>query len=366
MINLNKTAMFVGPKASMTINEAGGLAYKLSAKEALAQLASTGCLSQTFYANEVDQLKTVLELASSSDVDDEYLAKLALYAREKGFMKDMPAILCAVLASRKSPWLEKTFPTVIDNGKMLRNFVMAVRSGVTGRKSFGSSVRRLIRNWFDARTEQQIFNNSIGNDPSMADVIKMVHPEPKTPQREAMYGYLIGKTYEESMLPEAVVEYIHLVEKAKSALLKKQQEEALRKQQEEALRKQREEELRKQKEEERQKQLELRKLQRKLRKKQQKALRKRQELLNKKLSEGLLEYLARKCGDESKLPKAIVEYVHLLKKEKDEIVIEDIKEISDALSSVEKALEKKASEKKAKEGNNTEEIHIEDILEDLF
>lgn len=211
MRNLNEIANFVDPNASMTINEAGGLAYKLSAKEALAQLAATGCLSQTFYANEVDQLKSILELTSDSGVDDEFLAKLALYARVKGFMKDMPAVLCAILASRKSPLLDKVFPVVIDNGKMLRNFVMAVRSGVTGRKSFGSSVRRLIRNWFDARTEQQFFNSSIGNNPSMADVVKMVHPTPKTPQREAMFGYLIGKPYDESQLPQAVVEYIHLL-----------------------------------------------------------------------------------------------------------------------------------------------------------
>ena len=211
MRNLNEIAEFFESDASMTLNEAGGLAYKLSAKEALAQLAATGCLSQTFYANEVNQLKTILELTSDSGVDDEFLAKLALYARVKGFMKDMPAVLCAILASRKSPLLDKVFPVVIDNGKMLRNFVMAVRSGVTGRKSFGSSVRRLIRNWFNARTEQQLFNTSIGNNPSMADVIKMVHPEPTTPQREAMYGYLIGKPYDESKLPQAVVEYIHLL-----------------------------------------------------------------------------------------------------------------------------------------------------------
>ena len=211
MRNLNEIAKFVEPDASMTLNEAGGLAYKLSAKEALAQMAATGCLSQTFYATDVDQIKSILALASDDSVDDEFLAKLSLYARVKGFMKDMPAILCAILASKKSPALEKIFPFVIDNGKMLRNFVMAVRSGVTGRKSFGSVVRRLIRNWFDARTEQQLFNSSIGTDPSMADVIKMVHPQPKTPQREAMYGYLIGKPYDESQLPKAVVEYIHLL-----------------------------------------------------------------------------------------------------------------------------------------------------------
>jgi 60 kDa SS-A/Ro ribonucleoprotein len=35
------------PKAD-TINEAGGTAYKLSPKQALAQYAATGCFSHTF------------------------------------------------------------------------------------------------------------------------------------------------------------------------------------------------------------------------------------------------------------------------------------------------------------------------------
>ena len=33
--------------------------------------------------------------------------------------------------------MKAVFPRVIDNGKMLRNFVQVVRSGTVGRKSFG-------------------------------------------------------------------------------------------------------------------------------------------------------------------------------------------------------------------------------------
>ena len=45
-----------------TINEAGGTAYKLSPKAALAQYAATGCFSHTFYADAAEQLEKVLEL----------------------------------------------------------------------------------------------------------------------------------------------------------------------------------------------------------------------------------------------------------------------------------------------------------------
>ncbi len=45
----------LAPKAQHR-NEAGGLAYQLSERHALAQFAATGCLSHTFYATAEDQL----------------------------------------------------------------------------------------------------------------------------------------------------------------------------------------------------------------------------------------------------------------------------------------------------------------------
>ena len=73
-----------------TVNEAGGTAYKLSDKAALAQYAMTGCFSGTFYTSDTDQLKKTLELANKAD--PKFVAKLAVYARQKGLVHDMPAV----------------------------------------------------------------------------------------------------------------------------------------------------------------------------------------------------------------------------------------------------------------------------------
>ena len=81
-----------------TINEAGGRAYSRTDRGTLAQYAATGCLNSTFYSRDEDQLKIVLDL--SKKVDSEFLAKLAIYTREQGYMKDMPALLVSVLFSR--------------------------------------------------------------------------------------------------------------------------------------------------------------------------------------------------------------------------------------------------------------------------
>jgi 60 kDa SS-A/Ro ribonucleoprotein len=173
-----------------TINLAGGVAYSFTDKHALAQYASTGCLGTTYYASAEEQLDVVLKLCEK--VDTAFIAKCAIHARQRGYMKDIPALLCAVLAQRDVKLLEKIFPRVINNGKMLRNFSRIVRSGVVGRKSFGHAVKRMMRGWFTSRTPERIFTDSVGADPSLADVIKMVRPVPRTDEERALYGYLIG------------------------------------------------------------------------------------------------------------------------------------------------------------------------------
>ncbi len=71
-------------------------------------------------------------------VSPEFVAKTAIYSRERGYMKDMPALLMAALSVAEPKLCAATFPRVIDDAKMLRNFVQMMRSGVTGRKSLGT------------------------------------------------------------------------------------------------------------------------------------------------------------------------------------------------------------------------------------
>ena len=182
-----------------THNEAGGIAYTLTPKQQLAQLAATGCLNNTFYADAQSQLDQVLKLAES--LDAEFIAKTAVYARQKGFMKDMPALLLAVLAQKDVNMLARVFDQVVDNGKMLRNFAQIIRSGAVGRKSFGNRPKKLMQTWLLTATEKQLLNAAIGNAPSLADVVKMVHPKPREAWRAAWFAWLIGKPYDREALP---------------------------------------------------------------------------------------------------------------------------------------------------------------------
>src|SRR5262245_45083587 len=95
------------PRAD-TRNEAGGQAYQLPPKAALAHLAATSCFNGVYYAEADDQLSTLLTLAAHVD-DALYLAKLAVYSRERAFMKDMPATLVLLLAKRDGALFQRAF-----------------------------------------------------------------------------------------------------------------------------------------------------------------------------------------------------------------------------------------------------------------
>ncbi len=185
--------------AAVARNAEQAPAYAFSPRHQLAQLAATGCLSQTFYANAEDQLDTVTALAQG--VDAAFVAKTAIYARESGYMKDMPALLAAGLAVRDVALLGQVFPRVVDNGKMLRNFVQILRSGAVGRKSLGTRPKKLVQHWLLTATEKQLLNAAVGNTPSLADVVKMVHPKPAEAWRAAWFAWLIGRPFDEAALP---------------------------------------------------------------------------------------------------------------------------------------------------------------------
>lgn len=201
MVNTNLFKTFSGknlPQAN-TKNNSNALAYALGPRHQLAQLAATGCLSQTFYANAQSQLDTVLDLAKA--VDASFVAKTAIYAREAGYMKDMPALLSAVLAVRDVELLTQVFGRVINNGKMLRNFVQILRSGAVGRKSLGTRPKKLVQQWLLNASEKQLLNAAVGNNPTLADVVKMVHPKAPEPWRNAWFAWLIGREYNFADLP---------------------------------------------------------------------------------------------------------------------------------------------------------------------
>ena len=193
-----------------TVNEEGARAYKFAPKHALAQLAATGCFNGTFYAGGQAQLDAIRSLLDQVD-DNIFLAKLAVYARERAYMKDMPAALLVVLSTRDTELTHRVFDRVVDNGRVLRTVFQMVRSGQFGRKGLSSSLRRAFRRWLNEASVGKLLSASIGHDPSLRDILRMARPMPKDNARRALFGWLTDKEVErwapatEADLPEMVM-----------------------------------------------------------------------------------------------------------------------------------------------------------------
>lgn len=191
--------------AADTLNQESAPAYAYGPEHLLAQLAATGTLSDNFYGSAEAQLSKALEAARG--VDPLFAAKAAVYSRKSGAMKDMPALLAAWLTVAEPALAVRVFGRVIDNGRMLRSFVQIIRSGQVGRTSLGTRPKRLVQHWLEKASMRDLMAAATGNDPSLKDILRMVHPKPADPVRQAFYAWVLERPYDVASLPEEIAAF---------------------------------------------------------------------------------------------------------------------------------------------------------------
>lgn len=188
-----------------TLNREGAPAYAYGPKAKLAQLAATGTLADNFYGAAETQLADVLDAARA--VDPYFVAQAAVYARTSGAMKDMPALLAAYLTVADPDLAVRVFGKVVNSGRMLRSFVQIMRSGQVGRTSLGTRPKRLVQQWLERASIRDLMHAATGTAPSLADIVKMVHPRPADAERKAFCGWLIGRPYDVAALPVEIAAF---------------------------------------------------------------------------------------------------------------------------------------------------------------
>ncbi len=105
-------------------------------------------------------------------------------------MKDMPAALLVALSVRDTDLMPRVFDRVVDNGRVLRTVFQMIRSGQfknkagDGRVGLSSSVQRAFQALVEHSFGRKAIEPSIGNDPSLRDILRMARPTPKDNARE--------------------------------------------------------------------------------------------------------------------------------------------------------------------------------------
>lgn len=177
------------------INQAGGSAYAYGSEHALAQFLFTSCFNGAYYESGAEQLARFHELAAC--VTPEFLAKACIAARRDGLLKDAPAAGWAKLADMDIKLWDRIADRVVDSGKMILTAFQMVRSGAgTRKRCFSHAKQRVMSRLLNNASDDKLLSASVGKNPSLRDVLRLVRPTPPNNARRALYGWLCGNPVE--------------------------------------------------------------------------------------------------------------------------------------------------------------------------
>ncbi|MGL4550998.1 MAG: vWA domain-containing protein, partial [Gemmataceae bacterium] len=76
--------------------------------------------------------------------------------------------------------------------------------GRFGRKGLSSALQKAVQLWLNGAGVGTLLAASVGNDPSLRDVLRLARPTPVSEERRALFGWLTGKPHDAALLPEQV------------------------------------------------------------------------------------------------------------------------------------------------------------------
>jgi 60 kDa SS-A/Ro ribonucleoprotein len=179
-------------------NLAGGISYHRSLKEQTLQVLMTGTFGDTFYASGNKLAKEAMEVfIECREKHPEFLAKAIVFARNKGFRKEVPILALAVLSAgggRTKNLFERAFPLTVLIPDDLRSFVEHVKSGkIAGRKGLGGMTAKQVGNWLSNLSEYHALKYGSSNSRgfTLGDIARLAHPKPASASVSERLGWLI-------------------------------------------------------------------------------------------------------------------------------------------------------------------------------
>jgi hypothetical protein len=175
---------------TLTENLAGGQAYKQSDELALVSLLLTSFVSDQFYRNAQTTLDELRKL-SSKVKDKEFVAKAAIYARDKFGMRSITHALAGELTSQLNgaEWGKDFYNKVVvrvDDMTEILSYYLAYKTSKENPK-FPNSLKKGFAKAFDKFDGYQLAKYKGENkEVKLVDVVNIVHPVPTHRNAEAL------------------------------------------------------------------------------------------------------------------------------------------------------------------------------------
>jgi len=195
------------PKPSHTVRErknlAGGQSFSLSPEMDLYSRVCTMGLSNKFYKSESDQMIELVELIKRNTPS--FVAKLAVYAREKMYLRSIPLVLAVELAKIHSgdQLVSRTVSRVIKRAdeitEILSYYQIANDRGDTKKlNKLSNQIKKGIREVFqDGRFDAYQYGKySSGKDVKLRDALFLTHPKPENTSQKDLFDAIVNNTLE--------------------------------------------------------------------------------------------------------------------------------------------------------------------------
>jgi hypothetical protein len=200
------------PKAkTLTENLAGGQAYSQSDELALVSLLLTSFVNDQFYRNAQTSLDELRKL-SAKVKDKEFVAKAAIFARDRFGMRSITHALAGELTSQLSgtEWGKNFYDKVVvrvDDMTEIMSYYLAYKTSKDSPK-FPNALKKGFAKAFDKFDGYQLSKYRGSNkEVKLVDLVNIVHPVPTVRNKEALESLVKGELKNtqtwESMLSQA-------------------------------------------------------------------------------------------------------------------------------------------------------------------
>jgi len=188
--------------STRTTNHEGEVAYKLSPELELYATVCTASLQNKFYEKADDTLNRVKALIKK--VSPDFVAKLAVYAREQMYLRSIPLVLVVELNKHLSdrkiiePLTERVIQRADEITEILAYYQAAnpqnIREVNGQKKKLGKlskSLSRGIAKAFNKFDEYSLAKYNRKGDVNLRDALFLTHAKPKDKEQEALFKKLV-------------------------------------------------------------------------------------------------------------------------------------------------------------------------------
>ncbi len=186
------------PKAkTLTENLAGGQAYSQSNELALVSLLLTSFVNDQFYRNSQTTLDELRSLVSKVK-DKEFVAKAAIFARDRFGMRSITHALAGELTSQLNgaEWGKNFYDKVVvrvDDMTEILSYYLAYKTSKDSPK-FPNSLKKGFAKAFDKFDGYQLAKyKSENKDVKLVDLVNIVHPVPTVRNSAALEALVKGE-----------------------------------------------------------------------------------------------------------------------------------------------------------------------------